>query len=70
MITMKKMIKKSIAVVLTAMIAVCMLITRAPIASAETATNVGLAAHALKAYREGWVYVWGGTSYGAVDCTV
>ncbi len=66
---MKKMIKKSIAVVLTAMIAVCMLITRAPIASAETATNVGLAAHALKAYREGWVYVWGGTSYGAVDCS-
>ena len=66
---MKKMMKKSIAVVLTAMIAVCMLITGAPIASAETATNVGLAAHALRAYREGWRYVWGGTSYGAVDCS-
>ena len=65
----KKLVKKSIALVLTAMIAAMMLITGAPVAFAETPTNVGLAAHALKAYREGWSYVWGGTSYGAVDCS-
>ena len=65
----KKLVKKTIAVVLSAMIAALMLITGSPIASAEVPTNVGLAAHALKAYREGWSYVWGGTSYGAVDCS-
>ncbi len=65
----KKVVKKTIALVLTAMIAAMMLITGAPVASAEVPTNVGLAAHALKAYREGWSYVWGGTSYGAVDCS-
>ncbi|MBQ1712522.1 MAG: peptidoglycan-binding protein, partial [Firmicutes bacterium] len=65
----KKLVKKSIALVLTAMIAAMMLITGTPVAFAETPTNVGLAAHALRAYREGWSYVWGGTSYGAVDCS-
>lgn len=65
----KKLVKKTIAVVLSAMIAALMLMTGSPIASAEVPTNVGLAAHALKAYREGWSYVWGGTSYGAVDCS-
>ena len=65
----KKLIKKSLALVLTAMIAALMMITGAPVAKAESATNVGLAAHALRAYRESWSYVWGGTSYGAVDCS-
>jgi peptidoglycan hydrolase-like protein with peptidoglycan-binding domain len=65
----KKLIKKSIALVLTALIAVCMLLTGAPVARADSATNVGLSAHALRAYREGWSYVWGGTSYGTVDCS-
>ena len=31
--------------------------------------SIGLTAFAHKAYREGWTYVWGGKSYGAVDCS-
>lgn len=65
----KRLVKRSLAVVLSAMIALCMLITGAPMVSAEAPTNVGLAAWALRAYREGWAYVWGGTSVGAVDCS-
>lgn len=37
--------------------------------SAASSTGVGLSAHALKAYNEGWKYVWGGSSAGAVDCS-
>ena len=33
------------------------------------ATGVGLATWAILAYTEGWQYVWGGSSYGAVDCS-
>ena len=66
----KRLIKKSIAIVLTLMIGTLMLITRGgPVVSAEVPTNVGLAAHALKAYREDWTYVWGGSVPGAVDCS-
>ena len=64
-----KLIKKSLALVLTGVIAGCMFLTGAPMASAESSTNIGLAAHCLRAYREDWTYVWGGTSYGAVDCS-
>lgn len=37
--------------------------------TAETSTGIGLSAHCLKAYNEGWAYVWGGMSPGAVDCS-
>lgn len=37
--------------------------------TAETSTGIGLSAHCLKAYNEGWSYVWGGMSPGAVDCS-
>lgn len=37
--------------------------------SAEASTSSGLCAYALNAYNEGWPYVWGGASYGAVDCS-
>ena len=53
----KRFIKKTVAIVLTAMIGTLMLITGAPVVSAESPTNVGLAAHALRAYREDWTYV-------------
>lgn len=66
---MKKFIKKATAVVLTASIAIMMLITGTTMASAESSTGVGLAAHALRAHREGWSYVWGAASEGAVDCS-
>ena len=65
----KRFIKKTVAIVLTAMIGTLMLITGAPVVSAESPTNVGLAAHALRAYREDWTYVWGGSTPGAVDCS-
>jgi len=38
-------------------------------ASADNKTGAGLAEYAMTAYNEGWVYVWGGASYGAVDCS-
>lgn len=65
-----KFIKRSIAVLLTWIMVGCLFITETPASAAkEKATNVGLAAHCLNAYREDWTYVWGGTSYGAVDCS-
>lgn len=67
--TMKKVIKKSLAIVLTAVIAACTVMTGTSVAQAESATNVGLSAHCLRAYREGWIYVWGGTTEGYVDCS-
>ena len=66
---MKKVIKKSLAIVLTAVIAACTVMTGTSVAQAESATNVGLSAHCLRAYREGWIYVWGGTTEGYVDCS-
>ncbi len=66
---MKKVVKKVVASALTVSVAATMLTTGAMTASAESSTGVGLAAHALTAYREGWQYVWGGTSYGTVDCS-
>ena len=38
-------------------------------ANADDKTGDGLAAYAMTAYNEGWSYVWGGASYGAVDCS-
>lgn len=38
-------------------------------ASADNKTGDGLAAYAMQAYNEGWKYVWGGASPGAVDCS-
>lgn len=66
---MKKFIRKVMAVALTVSIAAMMLVTGSIMASAESSTGVGLAAHSLKAYREGWQYVWGASSPGAVDCS-
>ena len=39
------------------------------VSSGATATGVGLASWAMRAYNEGWSYVWGGASVGAVDCS-
>lgn len=66
---MKKAINKILAVALVATMALMMLVGGSTLASADANTGVGLAAHALTAYREGWSYVWGGASYGAVDCS-
>lgn len=61
-----KLFKQLCAVLLSVM----MLITFAPAVHADsTATNAGLAEHCLRAYREDWTYVYGGTSNGYVDCS-
>ena len=61
-----KLFKQLCAVLLSVM----MLITFAPAVHANsTATNAGLAEHCLRAYREDWTYVYGGTSNGYVDCS-
>ena len=66
---MAKKMRKVIAGALSASIITTMLLSGAMTANAESSTGVGLSAHALRAYREGWSYVWGGTLYGAVDCS-
>ena len=66
---MKKAINKVLAVSLVAIMSLMIFVGGTTMVSAESSTGVGLAAHALTAYREGWSYVWGGTSYGAVDCS-
>ena len=66
---MKKAIRKIVAAALSLSLCTGMVALGSTVVSAESSTGVGLAAHALRAYREGWSYVWGGTSYGAVDCS-
>lgn len=39
------------------------------ISPAASGSGVGLAEWAMRAYNEGWSYVWGGDSVGAVDCS-
>ncbi|MCR5635863.1 MAG: peptidoglycan-binding protein [Clostridiales bacterium] len=60
-------IKRYIVVTIASVLAVstCFI----PVASADYSTGVGLAAHALNAYYQGWSYVYGGSSPGAVDCS-
>ena len=60
-------IKKYIVITVASVMAVstCFI----PTASADYSTGVGLAAHALNAYYQGWSYVYGGSSPGAVDCS-
>lgn len=45
---------------------VCVMTT---LSSGAASTGAGLAEYALNAYYEGWSYVWGGASPGAVDCS-
>lgn len=66
---MKKIVKRITAVALSVTIAASMAFASTTMAQAESSTGVGLAAHALLAYREGWSYVWGASSYGSVDCS-
>ena len=65
----KKNVKKSIVIFLSLTIALLTTITGLMPASAYGSSNIGLCAHCFTAYREGWSYVWGASSYGAVDCS-
>lgn len=56
----------SFSLVLIILVSVCLVGFTPAYASG---TGAGLAEWALKAYNEGWSYVWGGASPGAVDCS-
>lgn len=65
----KAVTKKIVSVAIAAALILSVVSTGVMTTSASDSTGVGLSAHALQAYNEHWSYVWGGTSYGAVDCS-
>lgn len=66
---MSKKLHRCLSLVLVTMLLASISISGAFTASADTQTGDGLAAYAMTAYNEGWQYVWGGASYGYVDCS-
>lgn len=66
---MSTKLRKCLSLVLVTMLLASISISGAFTASADTQTGDGLAAYAMTAYNEGWQYVWGGASYGYVDCS-
>ena len=63
-----KAIKRIICIVMIAALTVSVIMA-GTISSSATGSGVGLAEWAMRAYNEGWSYVWGGDSVGAVDCS-
>ena len=61
--------KKVIAVALSTVTITGIAVGSGSISVGASGTGAGLAEYALNAYYEGWSYVWGGTSPGAVDCS-
>jgi peptidoglycan hydrolase-like protein with peptidoglycan-binding domain len=58
--------------ILTLIVAVAILSTAVVIGTttaSASGSGAGLTEWAYRAYNEGWSYVWGGTSVGAVDCS-
>lgn len=68
---MIRKVKKCLCSLLTLAVlaAAVVLPTAVPAQAASGATGVGLAEHCMTAYYENWSYVYGGSSYGAVDCS-
>ena len=62
-------IKKFIAVALSTATVASVAVAGSGVSVGASGTGAGLAEYALNAYYEGWSYVWGGTSPGAVDCS-
>lgn len=62
-------IKKLIAVALSAATVASVSVIGGTFTAGASGTGAGLAEYALNAYYEGWSYVWGGSSPGAVDCS-
>ena len=62
-------IKKLVAVVLSTATVASVSLCGTSMSAGASGTGAGLAEYALNAYYEGWSYVWGGTSPGAVDCS-
>ena len=62
-------IKKLVAVALSTVTVASVGVLGSGVSAGASGTGAGLAEYALNAYYEGWSYVWGGTSPGAVDCS-
>ena len=61
--------KKLVAVALSTVAVAGVGVVGGSLSAGASGTGAGLAEYALNAYYEGWSYVWGGTSPGAVDCS-
>lgn len=61
--------RKLISVTVVIALALTAALIQMPGSHAASSTGVGLSANALRAYYEGWSYVYGGSSDGAVDCS-
>jgi len=66
---MAKLLRKCLSLTLVAMLMASLFFGASYSASADNKTGAGLAEYAMTAYNEGWRYVWGGASYGEVDCS-
>jgi len=66
---MSKILRRCLSLVLVIMLLASFSLGGTLNASADNKTGDGLAAYAMRAYNEGWAYVWGGASPGAVDCS-
>lgn len=66
---MSKILRKCLSLGLAVMLMASLSLHGILTASADNKTGDGLAAYAMRAYNEGWVYSWGGASPGAVDCS-
>ena len=66
---MAKLLHKCLSLTLVVMLVASLCSGASLCASADNKTGAGLAEYAMTAYNEGWIYVWGGASYGAVDCS-
>lgn len=68
---MIRKVKKCLCSLLTLAVlaAAVVLPTAVPAQAASGATGVGFAEHCMTAYYENWSYVYGGSSYGAMDCS-
>ena len=66
---MSKILRKCLSLGLAVMLLASLSLHGILTASADNKTGDGLAAYAMRAYNEGWVYSWGGTAPGAVDCS-
>lgn len=63
-----KVFKKVLSIIMIAAV-IASVFVMTTVSSGAAATGAGLAEWALKAYNEGWSYVWGGSSPGGVDCS-
>ncbi|MBP3415265.1 MAG: peptidoglycan-binding protein [Clostridia bacterium] len=68
---MQRIIKRAAVACLSFVLIVMTVFSSAPVtvSAASKKTGVGMAEWALRAYNEGWKYVFGGSSAGAVDCS-